>query len=319
MTTCTPMVSVVIPAHNAQSHLPECLASVIRQAGDFMLEIIVVDDGSTDATADIARQWENIKCLTQCNRGPSAARNTGIAEAQGEFIALLDADDLWPAGKLAAQLRVLQQHPEAAMVFGDCRQFDDGGPWLRTQFERGGLGHAAWGPVPVLHDAYPRLLRDNFITTGSVVLRRAVLTEVGGFAEDLRLVEDLDLWLRIAGGYPIAWCGDVCLLRRRHAANTSRDPQAMGLAFIEVLHRQIGSDRSQTDTLARTLNRLVANEYFHLCELALGQGQLSLGIRRAWQGLGTRPGPQSLWCIGKAAARLLASRRGRARQRRTDG
>ncbi len=279
MTGRTPLVSVVIPAHNARAYLAECLHSVRSQAGEFTLETIVVDDGSTDGTAEVAREQAWLTCLIQPNRGPGAARNAGIAVARGEFIAFLDADDLWPAGKLAAQLPVLQQCPDAALVFGDCRQFDVGGPWPRSEFDAGGLGPAAWGAGPVVPDAYARLLEDNFITTGSVVLRREVLAQVGGFAEDLRLVEDLDLWLRIARGHPIAWCGQVCLLRRRHAANTSRDPEAMGLAYLEVLRRQ------GVAAPAATIRRLTAGEYRRLARTAFARGRIGLALQHAWRSL----------------------------------
>ena len=307
MSAGTPLVTVVIPARNAQAWLADCLASVRGQSGDFALQTVVVDDGSTDATADIARLQPGVTCLTQPQRGPSAARNAGSAAAQGEFIAFLDADDLWPPGKLAAQLHILRQSPSAALVFGDCRQFDSGGPWPRTELEAGDRGAVAWGSGPLVPDAYARLLHDNFITTGSVVLRRAVLADVGGFAEDLHLVEDLDLWLRIARRHPISWCDHVCLLRRRHAANTSRDAEAMGLAFLEVLRRQVADDISG-NTAPADMGRLVADEYLHLAELALSRGQVGLGLQRAWQGLRARPAPQVLWRAGKAAAKVAMGR-----------
>ena len=303
-----PLVSVVIPAHNAQAYLVECLASVRAQAGAFTLQTIVVDDGSRDATADIARQQPGVICLTQPNRGPSAARNAGIAATQGEFIAFLDADDLWPPGKLAAQVDALQRHPEAALVFGDCRQFDAGGPWPQTQFEAGSLGTTVWGKSGLVPDACARLLEDNFITTGSVVVRRAVLAEVGGFAEDLRLVEDLDLWLRIARRHPFAWCARVCLLRRRHAGNTSRDPEAMSLAYLEVLRRHGTPDAGEASTADANLGRLVAREYLHLADLALARGRAGTAWVRAWRSLMARPGPRALWILGRASLMLLAPR-----------
>lgn len=283
MTDIAPLVSVVIPAHNAAAHLVDCLASVRAQVGEFDLETIVVDDGSTDETAAIAGRHPDVKCLTQPNCGPSAARNAGIAKARGEFIAFLDADDLWPPGKLAAQLKTLKQHDSAALAFGDCRQFDASGARPRTEFEANGLGTAAWGAAGLVPDAYERLLAENFITMGSVVLRRAVLDEVGGFAEELRLVEDLELWLRIARHHPVAWCGRVCLLRRRHAANTSRDAEAMSLAYLDVLRRQDAA------APAATIRRLAATEYRRLARAALARGRLGQALRHAWYSLSPSP------------------------------
>jgi glycosyltransferase involved in cell wall biosynthesis len=308
LTGAPPTVSVVIPAHNAQSFLAECLAGVSSQVGDFELETILVDDGSTDDTARLAGQHPEVRCLSQPNRGPGAARNTGIAAAHGDFIAFLDADDLWPPGKLAMQLQILEQHEDAALVVGDCRQFDVHAPWPRTEFEANGLGTAAWGTGGLVPDAYARLLADNFVTTGSVVLRRAVLADVGGFDEDLRLVEDLELWLRIARRYPIAWCSEVCLLRRRHGANASRDAEAMGLAYLEVLRRQGPADAGGAAPSAATIASLEANEYLHLAELALSQGRMRVAAGYARHSLAARPSIRSLWRLGQVGSKLLAGR-----------
>ncbi|MDP1902576.1 MAG: glycosyltransferase [Rubrivivax sp.] len=302
-----PLVSVIIPAYNAQAHLAECLASVSGQVHPFDLEIIVVDDGSADATAEIARRTAGVQCITQPNRGPSAARNVGIGAARGEFIAFLDADDLWPPDKLQAQVRLLQQHPELALAFGDCRQFSAQGPRPRTEFQANRLGPLAWGPGPAVPSAYARLLEVNFITTGSVVVRREVLQEVGGFAEDLRLVEDLDLWLRIAHRHPIGWCGQECLLRRRHSDNISRDAEAIGLAYLEVLARHAATwQPGEAAALGVDAGRLASREYLNLAELARLSGKPGTAWSYLWHSLAAHPGPRTLWRVAKVAAKLLA-------------
>ena len=301
-----PQVSVVIPAYNAQVHLVECLASVSSQARDFEMEVIVVDDGSADATAEIARRSAGVRCITQPNRGPSAARNLGIAAARGQLIAFLDADDLWPPDKLQAQVRIMQRHPELALVFGDCRQFDAQGLRARTEFQANRLGSAAWGPGPTVLDAYARLLEVNFITTGSVVVRREALQEVGGFADDLHLVEDLDLWLRIARRHPIGWCDQECLLRRRHTDNISRDSEAMGYAYLEVLRRHRMSWAAPGATAARPdAGQLASRKYLYLAELAMTQGQPGAALRRVWRSVASSPRPQTLWRITKSAIKLV--------------
>ena len=111
-----PSVSVVIPAYNAREHLPECLDSVLRKQVTDELEVVVVDDGSTDGTRDCISAFPKVVYLAQDNRGPAAARNAGIARSQGTFIALLDADDLWPKGKLQNQIELLQKHPTRQCV-----------------------------------------------------------------------------------------------------------------------------------------------------------------------------------------------------------
>ena len=302
-----PLVSVVIPAFNAQAHLAEAIASVCRQSGEFRLETVVVDDGSRDATADIARQQAGVQCIVQPNRGPSAARNAGIAVARGEFIAFLDADDLWPEGKLGAQLKILRQHPRAALVFGDCRQFDARGPWPQTEFSAGGLGEQSWGENGLVSHAYARLLENNFITTGSVVARRVALDEAGGFAEDLRLVEDLDLWLRITRRHPIAWCPQECLLRRRHDANISRDARAIGRAYLEVLSRHAVDWRpGEAATLGVDASRLAGMEELHLAELSMAQDHAADTFRHLWRGLVSYPRPASTWRATKILVKLGA-------------
>lgn len=281
-----PVVSVVIPAHDAAAFLGECLDSVTAQAGGWVREVIVVDDGSSDATADVARAHAGVRLIRlPANGGPGAARNAGIAAAQGEWVAFLDADDLWPPDALASALAVLQRDAGAALVFGDCRQFDAGGPQARTLFEDGGFGAAAWGDGARVPQAHARLLAANFITTGSVVARRAVLQALGGFDEGLRRVEDLDLWLRIAHAHPIAWRPQVALLRRRHAANVSRDADAMSLAWLEVLERERRRHAPLAPALAATLARQRAGERLLLAQRALARGDAAQAAAQARQAL----------------------------------
>jgi glycosyltransferase involved in cell wall biosynthesis len=285
----TPSVSVVIPAHNAAAHLGECLDSVRSQSGDVQFEIVVVDDASTDGTVEVAASRPNvIGVRLPTNSGPSRARNAGVAASRGEFVAFLDADDLWPGGSLAARLAVLQRHPEAALVFGDCRQFDAGGLRAQSEFEANGLGVAAWGPGEIVPNAYWRLLADNFVTTGSVLVRRSVLDEVGGFAEDLRLVEDLDLWLRITHSHSIAWCSQVCLLRRRHEGNVSRDAQAMSRAYLTVIERQRRTLGPSSARVEARFAMLRARELRHMADAAWAAGDARTAALRARESLAVR-------------------------------
>jgi hypothetical protein len=231
-----------------------------------------------------------------------------LAVAGGEWVAFLDADDIWPPGSLAARVAVLMRQPAAALVFGDCRQFNDRGPRERTLFEDGGLGQSAWGSGEVVPDAYRRLLRMNFITTGSVVGRRSALVEAGGFAEDLRLVEDLDLWLRLARRHAIAWCEMVCLLRRRHASNLSRDPQAMSQAYLEVLRRQNPGEPGAMRGLSGELAALAAREYLLLADISLQSGRPGEAWRWAGRSLRTRPSASAAWRMGQAAWQRLRTK-----------
>jgi len=300
-----PLVSVVIPAYNAIDYIVGCLANVFSQRNHLSLEVIVVNDGSTDGTLEKLRTISGLTCLTQCNLGPAAARNAGIKQARGEYIAFLDADDLWPEGKLQKQIELLQQHPDAAMCFGDCLQFRGENQWPQTLFKENGHAERNWGPGPYVPNAYFQLLRNNFITTGSVVVRRQVLEDLGGFDESLRLVEDLELWLRIARHHPIVWCKDVCLLRRRHANNTSREAEEMSLAYLEVLKRQqncCGAELARQDI---DLSSLVAREYREMAERALAGHRSRSAIRWAWRSFANQPNLRALWCLALGMGQKL--------------
>jgi len=218
-----PAISVVIPVYNGAAFVADAVASILAQTVAVQ-EIIVVDDGSTDATAEVVRGLgEDVRYLHQENRGPAAARNRGVSTSRGEWVAFLDADDRWAEGKLAAQLEYLVGHRDVVLVSGDMGEVDDAGrvlvesvlarhgqlEWFRTLNGR---------HIPA---AVRELLAANFIPTGTVLVRRDVLVEVGGFNPYLRYGEDLELWCRIAASYPIACLPRVLLWRRRHAANLS--------------------------------------------------------------------------------------------------
>lgn len=306
ITAGNPLVSVVIPAYNAEAHIEECIESVVAQQVDFATELIVVDDGSTDNTWALLSKHAAAILLRQDNRGPAAARNAGVRQAQGHFVAFLDADDLWPAGKLQLQVDLMRKHPDAAMCFGDCRQFDESDWWPQTLFDEGAYGESGWGHGPYLPGAYTRLLDGGFLTTGSVVVRRAVLEAVGEFAEDLRLVEDLDLWLRIARLHPILWCKAVCLLRRRHANNTSREQEAMGLAYLDVLRRHKTLYGAELARQKIDLDLLAAREYRQLAERALADGRPKDAMRWSWTSFTTRPALRALWSLGRSVLQQLS-------------
>lgn len=233
-----PLVSAVIPAYNATRYITECLRSIADQEGDIAIEIIVVDDGSTDDTREKVRAFGGIRLVEQTNAGPSAARNRGIAQANGEFVAFLDSDDLWTKDKLSVQLGILASLPEAAMVFGDCQRFDDTGPIEEPFFVEAGLDEAFWGDPVLVKDRYLKLFRVNYVPTGSVVLRKSCLATAGAFDEKKRYVEDLDLWFRIAYHFPVAYTTHLCQLKRQHEQCVSNNAEAMSLAHIQVLEEQ---------------------------------------------------------------------------------
>ena len=228
-----PSVSVIMPAYNAAPYIAQALDSALGQTeGD--LEIVVVDDGSTDATLAIARDAASrdprIAVYAQARSGKAAvARNRGLATARGEFIAFLDADDLYHPDKLARQVALLKQSPRLDLVFHNVKYIDGSGADLPGTY-LGGVGfHASVlaGGQRLGDDVYACRAPDLFffmctrittMYTSSVLVRRSRLQrEKGPFAEDLAIGEDLDLWFRLVASGQVAYIDRVLSSYRLHA------------------------------------------------------------------------------------------------------
>ena len=208
-----PRVSVVVAAFNAEHTLAETLASVAAQTfRDF--ELIAVDDGSSDATAqvleDAATRWSWLRWERQENSGVAGARMRGIELARGEWIAFLDADDLWLPHKLAAQLAMVDRDPELSLVYSDVRYFSRHGEAKQTMFEQ--RAHATGD---VLRD----LFMNNFVLTSATLVKKSVLLDAGGFDPAHHVNEDVDLWLRVAEHHKFG-CVEEVLVRYRRATGT---------------------------------------------------------------------------------------------------
>lgn len=188
------MVSVIIPCYNQAHFLSEAIESVLAQTHrDF--EIIVVDDGSTDNTAEVAVRYRDVRYIRQPNQGVASARNTGFGESRGKYLVFLDADDRLLPAALEIGLNSLEAHPECAFVFGKCRYIAADGSLLPTPHQRS-----------VDCEFYLALLHDCFIWTPALVMhRRTVLESVAGFDTSLGLRngEEYELYLRIAEKFPI--------------------------------------------------------------------------------------------------------------------
>lgn len=206
-----PKVSVVIPAYNTAPYLAEAIESVLQQTyQDF--EILVVDDGSTDNTVQVASSYvPRIKLIEKENGGPASARNAGMRQAAGEYIAFLDSDDAWVQDKLAEQVELLERNTEIGLVFGEALMF--------RQIE----GERQFGKVigytrsPTLKS----LLLGNFIPAQTVLFRRACLERVGYMKESaaLPVAEDFEFWLRFAKNYSLAGINRTLAYYRIHENN----------------------------------------------------------------------------------------------------
>src|SRR5690606_38333668 len=190
-----PRISVIIPAYNAEKFLPETLDSVLDQTfGD--LEIIIVDDGSTDGTLEAghayaARHPDRIRCLHQENRGVAAARNLGARESRGDILAFLDADDTWLPEKLEAQMAFWEANPRYGLLYSDVYAMTEDGKVGRTMMR---FKHPRSGRI------FPYLLGENFVSIPTALVRKEFYLKAGGFLEDRALMgtEDHHFWLKVS-------------------------------------------------------------------------------------------------------------------------
>jgi glycosyltransferase involved in cell wall biosynthesis len=229
--------TVVIPAFNAARTIGSSIRSVLGQTRqDF--EVIVVDDGSSDETLKSVRTFRDdrrIRLVRQSNRGPSAARNAGIAAARGSYLSMLDADDLWLPEYLEVMGGALDANPAAPFAYTDAWVLDDeSGRVRRTS------AMAYQRPPKTALDGrsfFLRLLLCNFVYT-STTLRRSAIDEVGGYDETLFTGEDWDLWLRIVRrGMPPVRPPGLLAIHRIHPASLANDARMMTANICEVYRR----------------------------------------------------------------------------------
>ncbi len=250
-------VSVVIPTWNCAPWLPACLGSVFAQTWrDF--EVVVVDDGSTDDTAEALGPWvQDIRYIRQPNRGVAAARNAAIGASSGEWIALLDADDLWAPHKLERQIAAFDANPRAGLV---CSDFSIE-PAVASYFrERGGYDTGR---------VFSRIVRDCFIFTSTVMLRRSLLDELGPFDESISYCDDYNMWLRAALRTEVATVPEVLCMKRERAGN-ARSFDATTACWIGALRNLF----TQTPDMSAAERRLVRGEIARL-ERSFGRHCLS--------------------------------------------
>ena len=198
------LVSVIVPVYNGERYLTSTLQSVVAQ--DYRpIEILVIDDGSDDRSAEIARGFPEVRYFHQSNQGVSVARNLGIENAQGELIAFLDADDTWLPAKLTFQVRYLLDHPEAGFVFARQRIFLEPGlvkpAWLKDEL----LADDCIGYIP-----------------STLVAWKSVFNQVGRFDPEFALAEDADWFFRAKdAGIRFGVVPEVLLHKRVHGFNLS--------------------------------------------------------------------------------------------------
>ncbi len=222
-----PLVSVVIPCYNQGRFLRDALDSVFRQTHG-SVEAIVVDDGSTDDTAAVARTFPAARYLEQPNAGAPVARNVGLRESRGDYVIFLDADDRLVPDAIAAGIESLASHPDWAFVTGHVRLIEaDGSP-------AGVPPHRHVDPDPLLD-----LLRANYIwTPGVVMYRRRVFESPDAFDASAGGSADYELNIRLARQFPVGCHHRIVLEYRRHGANMSADVRYMLKSAVSVRRSQ---------------------------------------------------------------------------------
>lgn len=248
-------ISVVIPAFNSAGTIARAIESVLRQ-DEPTVEIIVVDDGSTDGTSELlaVSYPEQVIVIRQENRGAAAARNRGIARARGEFVAFLDADDEWVPGKLRLQIDRMEANPGAALCFTDMSHWEHGREVNRSYLRERGLG-ACGGRI------FDRLLQECFIFTPTVVVRRTVFEAVGPFDESLRICEDYDLWLRIAERYELIFVDAPLLKRHRTGSNLTGNHLLFAQSSVALFERLLVGQRGNRGRERIIASRLADAHY----------------------------------------------------------
>lgn len=217
-----PSVSVVIPAYNGQAFIAEALASVRAQTRP-PDEIIVVDDGSTDETAAAVAGFAEVVLLRQAHAGAAAARNAGAGRASGDFLAFLDADDIWPAARLERQIAGLKENPELDFVSGSM-----------VQFRRDRTGGIELLSEPTA-SRLPSVL----------LVRREAFWRAGAFSSQWQVGETIEWWSRAAdAGLRGLSIPETVLLRRRHDENLGRTAVAPTRDYLHMLHAVIKRRRS---------------------------------------------------------------------------
>lgn len=221
-------ISAVIPSYNHAALVKEAIASVLAQSRPLQ-EVVVVDDGSTDDTRQVVADFSGpVRYVYQSNRGLSAARNTGIREARGDWLAFLDADDSWLPEKTRLQEEAVLREPQAVLVYNSV--------WMAEPDGERRLAQAA--PPSSL---WPNLRYRNCICgSGSAVLvRKDVVQDAGGFDETLTGCEDWDLWFRLALKHPFTYVPEPLAVLRSYAGSMSRDPERMITNTERILEKTL--------------------------------------------------------------------------------
>jgi glycosyltransferase involved in cell wall biosynthesis len=293
-----PKVSVVIPAYNAMKYLPETLESVLKQTfSDF--EVTIVNDGSNDNICEWSKQITDtrIRLISQHNQEASSARNTGILNSTGEYIAFLDADDIWEPTKLEKQVNYLDTHPLVGLVDVWTTLIDENGNFTNKIISNNIEGNVRKTVIEVCN---------TFIASGSSpMIRRACVEKVGLFDVDIKFGEDMDMWIRIAIHYHFGVVKEPLIRYRQHPNSKSKNCQLMlgGIRkFIEKTYSSMPTE------LLYLRGKSYANWYLYLSWTALKNQNRTQAVEFYKQALAHHPQQIfSIDCLRLSSAILILS------------
>jgi glycosyltransferase involved in cell wall biosynthesis len=307
------LVSVIIPVYNCQAYIAQAVRSALEQDHPSK-EVIVVNDGSTDGTLAVLREFgDAIRVVDQPNGGPPRARNAGLRAARGDYVAFLDADDVWIQGKLSAQVAHMEAHPEVGTSYTRWHVWppDADGAFTSPAFAARPLRDV---PIDATRSGwiYGRLLFDSELLTTTVMIRMSVVRQVGEF--DLKLFngDDYDYWIRLSRVAQIACLDAVGALYRVVPNSVSRRPREVNYEHVVIAQavQRFGLTapdgvRVDPGAVRRRMDGLVFQHgYVHL-----RSGNAAIALRAFAQNLRLRPWRPELWVHAIGALFKLAVQR----------
>jgi glycosyltransferase involved in cell wall biosynthesis len=309
------LVSVVIPTYNRAYCVGRAIDSVLAQTHR-NVDVLVIDDGSTDDTArQIHARYGHelrVRYFWQANRGVSEARNTGLRNVRGEFVALLDSDDIWHPWKLEAQLAAFRNLPEVGMIWTDMEAIDPEGNvfdprHLKTMYDAyqrfseddlftsryplsnfaPQLGRLARDATVFVGDIFSQMIAGSLVHTSTVLLRRERLNKVGFFNPELRyLGEDFDFHLRTCREGPVALIDVSSIQYQRGLGDHLTRPEHrvhLALHFLKVILPYIQNDRDRIHLSDETIDSILSETHQWIGEAALNAGKMDLAREHLWE------------------------------------
>ncbi len=255
-----PKVSVIIPTFNRAQFIRRTIDSVLNQTyRDY--EIIIIDDGSTDNTKEVVESYgDKVRYYRQANNGVATARNTGIAKADGEYIAFLDSDDIFLTENLETKISFFESHPNEYWVYSDWQYVDEKGNLLQHGSQKYNYSHRQLNGSIFNELIYHR----NFISPCTVVLKKSVFDKIGCFDPQIPSQEEYDLWLRISLKYPANYLDQSLVYAMIHKDSLSGDFRKWAKGneqIVDKLKDIIPDDFPHKKNL---LNRMHADKYTFL-------------------------------------------------------